>query len=226
TLRPGDLREMRADDKTVVATIVDLTHEGLGVADIGGQRAFVPDALPGERVELVLRQRRRHMQRAEPVRGLEPSPQRTAQGCEYFGRCGGCARPHLAHDAQVRFKQEAVSPALARIGRVTPEEWLPPATGPIWRYRRRARLGVKQVAAKKRVLVGFRERCAPYITDMLRCPVLAPPLDGLLEELATLIHSSSVRERIPQIEAAVADHAVALVFRVLDPPSEADRAAL
>ena len=33
---------------------------------------------------------------------------------------------------------------------------------------------------KERVLVGFRERAAPYITDMARCPVLSPPLDGLL----------------------------------------------
>lgn len=216
---------MRTDSKTVVATIVDLTHEGQGVADIGGQRAFVPDALPGERVEIVLRKRRRQVQEAELVRVLEPSPERTTPECEYFGRCGGCALQHLAHDAQVRFKQEAVAQALARIGRVTPDEWLPAAIGPIWRYRRRARLGVKHVAAKNRVLVGFRERSAPYITDMLRCPVLAPPLDGLLEELANLIHSSSVCQRIPQIEAAVADHAVALVFRVLAPPSESDRAA-
>jgi 23S rRNA (uracil1939-C5)-methyltransferase len=77
----------------------------------------------------------------------------------------------------------------------------------------------------RRVLVGFRERSMPYITDMLRCPVLMPPIDGLLAELGELVEATSVRERLPQIEAAVADRAVALVFRVLDAPSEADRAA-
>jgi 23S rRNA (uracil1939-C5)-methyltransferase len=57
---------------------------------------------------------------------------------------------------------------------------------------------------------------------MRHCPVLMPPLDGLLGELAELIEKSSVRERLPQIEAAVADDAVALVLRVLEDPTAAD----
>jgi 23S rRNA (uracil1939-C5)-methyltransferase len=58
---------------------------------------------------------------------------------------------------------------------------------------------------------------------MQRCPVLAPPLDGLLGELAALIEQTSIKDRIPQIEAAVADEASALVLRVLAAPSEADQ---
>ena len=34
-----------------------------------------------------------------------------------------------------------VADTLARIGKVTPREWLAPIEGPIWGYRRRARLG-------------------------------------------------------------------------------------
>ncbi len=52
---------MRGDAETVTATIVDLTHDGEGVADIDGRRVFVPDALPGERVEITLRKRRRKL---------------------------------------------------------------------------------------------------------------------------------------------------------------------
>ena len=40
----------------VVTTIIDLTHDGVGVADLDGRRVFVADALPGERVEVVLAQ--------------------------------------------------------------------------------------------------------------------------------------------------------------------------
>lgn len=212
---------MRADGAPVVATIVDLTHEGIGVADLGGQRVFVPDALPGERVEIALKKRRRKIREADLKRVLEPAPSRVHPECEYFGRCGGCALQHLAHPAQVEFKQRVVAETLKRIGRVEPEEWLPAAESAPWRYRRRARLGVKYVTGKDRVLVGFRERAGPYITDMQRCPVLMPPLDGLLGELAELIQRSSIKERIPQIEAAVADDASALVLRVLDAPSAA-----
>jgi 23S rRNA (uracil1939-C5)-methyltransferase len=213
---------MRAEGAAVVATIVDLTHDGVGVADLEGRKVFVADALPGERVEIVLRKRRRKLQEADLVRVLEPSPARVEPECEYFGRCGGCALQHLEHGAQVSFKQRVVAETLKRIGRVEPEEWLPAVVSEPWHYRRRARLGVKYVAGKNRVLVGFRERAGPYITDMQRCPVLMPPLDGLLGELALLIERSSLKERLPQIEAAVADDAVALVLRVLAEPSAAD----
>src|SRR5688572_2076722 len=160
---------MRADGPVATATIVDLTHEGVGVADLDGRKVFVADALPGERVEIVLRKRRRKLQEADLKRVLEPSLSRVQPGCEYFGRCGGCALQHLARPAQVVLKQQDVAGALKRLGNVEPREWLPPAVSPAWNYRRRARLGVKCVAGKNRVLVGFRERAGPYITDMLRC---------------------------------------------------------
>lgn len=213
---------MPADGAPVTATIVDLTHDGVGVADLDGRRVFVADALPGERVEIELRKKRRKLQEAELIRVLEPSPSRVPPECEYFGRCGGCALQHLEHPAQLAFKRQVVAATLKRIGRVEPEEWLPAVISKPWGYRRRARLGVKYVAGKGRVLVGFRERAGPYITDMRHCPVLVPPLDALLGELAELIESSALKERLPQIEAAVADDAVALVLRVLAEPSPAD----
>jgi 23S rRNA (uracil1939-C5)-methyltransferase len=214
-MRPGD-------GKPVAIRVIDLTHDGVGVGDLDGRRVFVPDALPGELVEIVLRKRRRKLQEADLVRILEPSADREQPLCQYFGKCGGCALQHLAHAAQLRFKQGVVAQALERIAHVEPEQWLPAFGSHPWRYRRRARLGVKYVSGKSRVLVGFRERAAPYITDMARCPVLMPPLDELLGPLAELIAGTSIRERLPQIEAAVGDDASALVLRVLDPPAAAD----
>jgi 23S rRNA (uracil1939-C5)-methyltransferase len=216
---------MKNEASHATATIVDLTHDGAGVADVDGRRIFVADALPGERVELALRKRRRKLQEADLTRVLEASPSRVQPKCPYFGRCGGCALQHLEHSAQLEFKQRVVAEALKRIGGVEPMTWLPPVMSQPWHYRRRARLGVKYVAGKNRVLVGFRERAGPYITDMQGCPVLVPPVDGLLGELAELIEKSSVRERLPQIEVAVGDGVVALVFRVLAEPSAADAEA-
>lgn len=216
---------MQAEGAPLTVKIVDLTHDGQGVADVDGRRIFVPDALPGETVEIRLRRRRRKLVEAQLVRVMEPSPDRVTPGCEYFGRCGGCALQHLSHDAQVRFKQGVVAQALARIAHVEPDEWLPAFASRPWRYRRRARLGSKYVAGKGRALVGFRERSAPYITDMARCPVLVQPLDELLGPLADLIAGTSIRERLPQIEAAVGADATALVLRVLETPSPADVAA-
>ncbi len=75
---------------------------------------------------------------------------------------------------------------LQRIGNVQPLRVLAPLRGPEWAYRRRARLGIKYVHKKGRVLAGFREREKPYIADIKRCEVLLEPLGRLPEALAAL----------------------------------------
>jgi 23S rRNA (uracil1939-C5)-methyltransferase len=209
----------------IAVEIRDLSHDGLGVGDVDGRRVFVAGALPSERVLIAPKRRRRRYQDAELVGIVEPAADRVAPPCEYFGVCGGCALQHMSYEAQVRFKQSVVAEALARIAQVDPERWLEPILGPQWRYRRRARLGVKHVEAKNRVLVGFRERSAALLTDMRHCMVLARPLDTALEPLSEVIGASALKRRIPQIEVAIGDAYGALVLRVLDAIEPRDAAA-
>ena len=109
---------------------------------------------------------------------------------------------------------------------MAPERWLAPLAGPSWGYRRRARLGAKFVRKKGRVVVGFRERAAPYVAELARCEVLAAPAGELITPLAQLIDALSIREQLPQVEVSVADNATAMVLRVLAPPAPADLALL
>jgi 23S rRNA (uracil1939-C5)-methyltransferase len=111
---------------------------------------------------------------------------------------------------------------LERIGNVHPERLLDALRGPEWAYRRWARLGVKYVHKKGRVLAGFRERDKPYLADLRRCEILTEPLGLLPQDLAALVETLGVREKIPQVEVAAGDAAAALVFRVLEPPGEQD----
>ena len=209
----------------VAAEIRDLTHDGLGVADVGGRRMFVAGALPSERVLIAPRRRRRRYQEADLVDIVAAAAERVPPPCEYFGTCGGCALQHMAYPAQVRFKEAVAVEAFARIGNVEPAQWLEPIVGPEWRYRRRARLGVKHVDAKDRVLVGFRERAAALITDMRHCRVLAEPMDTAIDALSQTIAASTVSRRIPQVEVALGDTCGALVLRVLEAPAAGDEAA-
>ncbi len=208
------------------AKIHAVTHDGKGIASLDGKKAFVAGALAGETVRFVRRKSRRNYDECELLEVIEASPERIDARCEAFGRCGGCSLQHVSPAHQRVIKAQTLRDNLERIGRVEPDRWLQPVTGPEWNYRRRARLAVKHVPAKGRALVGFRERHAPFITDMHRCEVLAKPMDSILDELSKLVGNLSIRARLPQIEVAVADNDVALVFRVLDEPSDADKAEL
>ncbi len=209
-----------------VVEISDLAHDGRGVVRGAGKVLFIPDALPGEQVKVLARRAGRQFEEGQLLEILRPSPERVTPRCRHFGVCGGCALQHCQAAAQLAHKQAHLLENLKRIGRVEPESLLPLLQGPLWGYRRRARLGVKYVPRKDRVLVGFRERASPYLADIHRCEVLHPQVGYKLEQLAALIGHLSVREQIPQIEVAVADNAVALVLRSLAPLPEADRAQL
>jgi len=74
--------------------------------------------------------------------------------------------------------------------------------------------------------VGFREKRSAYLADLSRCEVLHPKVGQHLLELRALLQGLAAFNRIPQVEVAAGDQAVALVFRHLDPLSAADIDAL
>ncbi len=212
----------RERGEPIQVEIEGLTHDGRGVYRNDGKAVFVADALPGEIVLVQPLRRRKGQEEARLLEVVTAADNRVAPRCSYFGYCGGCALQHLEHASQLEDKQAQLLSALERIGGVLPLELLPPLAAASWAYRRRARLGVRWVRAKDRVLVGFRERNGSFIADMQHCEVLAEPCRELPGQLAELIGSLSIRTRLPQVEVTVADNAVALVFRVLDPPTPDD----
>jgi 23S rRNA (uracil1939-C5)-methyltransferase len=214
--------------------IESLDLEGRGVGHRDGKVVFVEGALPGERVLASPARVKASYETARMVQVLRESTLRVVPACPHFGigpgTCGGCAMQHLAPCAQVAIKQRVLEDALWHIGRVRPERMLRAIHGPTWGYRYRARLAVRHVARKGGVLVGFHERASSYVADMRECHVLPAHLSRLLLPLRELVGQLSVHDRLPQIEVAVAEHAgvrqTALVFRHLNPLTEADRERL
>ncbi len=202
--------------------IDDLSHDGRGVATHAEKKVFIHGALPGEKVEARLTDRKRHYDEAETLSIIEASPDRIEPRCPHFGQCGGCSLQHLDPKRQIEAKHHTLQQNLARIGKVEPESWWDPLTGPLWAYRRKARLSVRYVHKKERVLVGFRERYGAFVADMQECHVLDPRIADHLEALSALIYAMDARRSIPQIEVACGDDDCALVFRHLDPLSEGD----
>jgi 23S rRNA (uracil1939-C5)-methyltransferase len=226
--------EPRAAPVELEVESIDL--DANGVARLDGKVVFVRDALPGERVLAEVVRRKPKFDVAQTVEVLRPAAARVAPRCPHFGVCGGCSMQHLEHRSQLAIKQRALEDQLHHIGRVRPETVLRPVSGPAWGYRYRARLSVRHVPKKGGVLVGFHERGSSYVADMRECHVLEPGVAALLLPLRELVGTLSIRDRLPQVEVAVgrrgglpqADDGtvVALVFRVLEPPSEADLVAM
>jgi 23S rRNA (uracil1939-C5)-methyltransferase len=212
---------------TFEAVITDLSHDGRGVARVDGKAVFVSGALLGEQALLRLRKRHRHFDEAEVVELITRSPHRVEPRCRHFGQCSGCSLQHLDAPSQIATKQRVLAENFERIGKVTPQAWLPPLTGEPWGYRRKGRLSVRNVAKKGRVLVGFREEENPrFVADIQQCEVMHPALGPKIGLLADLLNGMDAASDIPQIEFAAGDDTMALVFRHMQPLSERDLAAL
>ncbi len=199
-----------------------------------GKVAFVEGALPGETIRWEPVRSGRNFDIGRLLQVQRESSLRVQPRCPHFGlqrgACGGCSMQHLEQRAQIAVKQRVLEDALWHIARLKPQQIARPIAGIAWGYRHRARLSVRFVARRGEVLVGFHERASSFVADIRQCDVLAGSVGSLLVPLRELIGSMQLRQRLPQIEVAVTEAArevrVVLVFRVLEPLSDGDRALL
>ncbi len=199
------------------ATIESLDQEGRGVAHVDGKTIFIDGALPSEEVTYQSHHIKPSYEIANVVEVLKQSNQRVIPKCPHFGLCGGCKLQHLDANAQVTAKQRLLENDLWHIGKVKAENMLPLLYGPTWGYRHKARLSVKYVEKKQRVLVGFNEKATRYVADMNSCEVLVPEVSALIAPLQEMIIELSIRDKLPQIELAVGEGSViVLILRIMD----------
>lgn len=206
-------------------TIESLSHEGRGLCHHNGKVVFVFAALPGERVSIQINKTTKKFSEATVLEIIEASPHRIEPRCPYFSVCGGCSMQHVSDEYQLQLKQQSIVEMMDHAG-IKIGEVLPALTSEAWGYRRKARLGVKYVHKKQRLLVGFRERNKPYLADMQSCQILIKQVGLHLQELMDLITGLDARETIAQIEVAADDDHTQLVFRHLEALSSSDQEKL
>ena len=219
-----EMSENKSQQNPVI--IESLDQEGRGIAHSEGKVVFIEGALTGECVTYFSWRRKPSFEMAQVVDILRPSYMRVEPKCIHFGVCGGCSMQHLDPGAQVAVKQRILEDNLERIGKVKPETILPPIHGLPWGYRQRARLSVRHVLKKGKTLVGFHEKRSSFVADMSRCEILPPKISGLIPRLSELIDSLSIRDRLPQVEVAGGENVDVLVLRIMEPFTEAYKAAL
>ena len=178
-------------DRIVSLQIEKIVHGGEGLARREGEVLFVPFTIPGERIEAEVLSKKKGYAEAEIVRIVAPSPERREAPCPVFTVCGGCQLQHLPEEAQLRYKTEALREVLARIGKVTSYELLPPVPSPLpFHYRTRAQLKVE------RGEVGYYRRKSHRIVPIDACPLLVDPLNGALNALLGSLN----RDRLQEVE--------------------------
>jgi 23S rRNA (uracil1939-C5)-methyltransferase len=210
---------------TLFIESLDLDAQGIAHKE-DGKVVFIEGALPFEEVTVNVHRKKNNWEQGTLQTLLQESSQRVKPLCDYFGlhsgACGGCKMQHLNPAAQVAVKQRVLEDNLWHIGKVKPEFILRPVQGIEWGYRYRARLSVRYVKKKDKVLIGFHERKSSFVADMSSCNVLPHNVSQLLLPLRELIENLDSKESCPQIELACTKSVTGLVLRHMHPLSERD----
>lgn len=167
------------------SSIVRLTVErvvagGDGLArEDAGRVVFVPGALPGEVVDVVLVGAKRDFARAQVVELIEPSPIRVEAPCQARARgCGGCDWQHVAIAGQLDLKVGIVREALRRTGRLPDAEVSVGGSVQPWGYRTSMRFAVDGEGRP-----GLRRGRSNDVVDVDECLVAHPALVAMVPSL-------------------------------------------
>jgi len=99
-----------------VVDVINMTHEGRGVARIDDFVIFIDGAITGEVLEIEIIHRAKSYAIANIYKIIEAASERIEPFCRVYGSCGGCSLQHLRYDVQLKFKQNYVMDCLQRIG--------------------------------------------------------------------------------------------------------------
>lgn len=142
-----------------------------------GKVIFIKGAIPGESVEIAIKETKKDYSIGEVTRVLEPSEFRRVPPCPYFGLCGGCQLQYIQYERQVTIKEEILKDSLQRIGKLLIEN-LSSVTGNEFSYRHRVQFKVSNDGK-----LGFFKEGTREVVPIDKCLIIIEPLNDLLLRL-------------------------------------------
>ena len=200
-------------------TIDHVGHRGDGVANANGRTAYVPYTLAGETVEVDAAS---DPERPHLLRIVQPSPERIAPFCDYFGQCGGCAIQHWQPDGYRAWKRAIVVDTLAQAGITCDVAEIVDAHGA---GRRRVTVHARR-GADGELRTGFAAAGSHAIVAIADCPILDPALRGALDAARAIAEVLKPTNKPLDIQITATDSGLDVDVRGSGPVPTATIAAL
>ena len=177
---------MLKKNEIVDVEIVDLTHEGAGVAKVDGLVFFVENALPGEVIRMRVLKVNKKIGYGKVEEYLEKSPHRNEELDLAYLRSGIADLGHLAYPEQLKFKAKQVKDSLYKMAGISDIE-VPLTLGmdhPV-QYRNKAQVPVRRVNSQAET--GFFRKNSHDLMPIEDFYIQDPVIDQVVLALRDLI---------------------------------------
>lgn len=101
--------------QSYTVSVEKLTHGGSGMAYIEGLPVFIPGAIPGQSLEIVITKHKDRYAEGKILKVLRKSKEEIMPRCQHFHECGGCQWQNLPYDRQLAYKEEIIRETLEHL---------------------------------------------------------------------------------------------------------------
>lgn len=210
----GTMKMTKADlpvhkNESYEVDIVDLTHEGAGVARVNGFTLFVPNTLPGERAKIKVVGVKKGFGFGRLEELIEESPERVDPPCPIYKWCGGCQLQHLSYEGQLEYKRKQVEDVLTRIGKLEGVPVLPTLGmgDEPWRYRNKAQVPVGE--RNGRLITGFYQKRSHEIVEMDSCIITGDTNDDAVQAVKEIVNKYNITAYNEEKHKGILRHIIA-----------------
>lgn len=95
-------------NKEYIVDIIDNGFEGEGIAKIEGFTIFIPNAIKGEKVKILIVKVLKSLAFGKVIDIIEKSDKRVKCDCKTYKRCGGCNMRHIEYEETLIIKRNSV----------------------------------------------------------------------------------------------------------------------
>ena len=166
--------------------IIDLTHEGLGVAKIDGYPLFIENTLPEEIVKIHVVNIGKKFGYAKVIAWKKKSPHRLENVDTDLMRTGIAPFMHLEYNEQLKFKKKQVKNVMERIAKM-PEAPIMDVIGMEnpFAYRNKAQIPVRQIDGK--LETGFYRKNSHMLIPMTEFYIQNPIIDQTIVKVRDIL---------------------------------------
>lgn len=180
------LRTNLTDKKDIIATIVDVTTEGLSVAKDKKCVYFVKGGVIGDIVSLEITRQKKNYFEAKILKTLQDANQKVKSDCPYSERCGGCTFREYSYDLQLKTKSGFVVEKLKRISGLKNFQLDNIIKAQkINHYRNNVQLKCAFVDGK--LQIGFFEKLSHTVVNIEKCLLLPAIMNDLIKKIKNFL---------------------------------------
>ena len=185
---------VKVGDK-IKLTIDSVANSADSVGKYDNFIVFVPFAVPGDEVEVMITEVKKNFSRGKILYVLKPSPFRVEPVCKVFGECGGCHRQSVDYNKQLEYKHKIVVNAFKKFSGVKINKVVG-AKEPYY-YRNKTQFPA-DMKSKKLGLYALRSH---FVVDVESCPLVHKDINAIYAEIRT--YMVKIKYNVPTLRHVV-----------------------